>query len=125
MQSILVCGIGTIGSNVTLNLWLNKNQLDYKFTCIDYDTVENKNLPTQVYDASSIGFNKGDALKSTMYLMTQTYPENINTVNIKIDTEIDGFYDLTIDCLDNYEARNFVLGDNLIDAGQHRVFIEL
>lgn len=72
---ILVIGAGGIGSWTTLAL---SKMGCSNLTVVDYDTVENHNIPSQFYKESQVGKNKVDALADNI--------KEFTGVNIKCDT---------------------------------------
>lgn len=112
-KSILICGAGAIGSNLTANLVADlKGQC--KITVLDKDTVEERNVTpgTQFYTPDQVGQPKVEALQFNVYKQFQREIEIIN-VNLS-QTEMtwgqmeSGQYDLIIDCFDNENARSLV-----------------
>lgn len=104
---LVLCGVGTIGSNLAENL---VRQGFNKFTLIDFDRVEEHNIGTQAYYQDSIGMKKVDALFNQLYRISSSI--SVRPVDKKIDiTNVRKLLheaDLVIDSLDKTEAREVV-----------------
>lgn len=117
--SILVCGCGTLGSNLVVNL------VCHGFTNIDLldmDRVENHNIGPQAYDLTHVGMMKVAALENIMYnICDHVLPKKINKkLDEKNVRKLTKSYGLVVDCFDNKDARK-ALAENcqseLIHAG--------
>lgn len=105
-KSILICGIGAIGSNLATLLSAD-NRGEFDITVLDKDKVEERNVQagTQFYQKDQVGMSKVEALQYNIY---KWYEREIRIINEQFNGTIENWdsYDLTIDCFDNYEARN-------------------
>lgn len=102
---IVVIGAGSTGS--FLSLTLAKMGLS-NIKVIDYDKIEEKNIPNQFFRIQDVGKFKVDALKEIIKNFTGT---EILTENVKIDENYNFDLDLNtlfIFCLDNMEGRNII-----------------
>jgi len=102
---IIVCGVGSVGSFVTLTL----AKLGFtNIEAIDFDKIEAENIPNQFYRVQDIGKFKVDALQEIV--------EDYSGLKIKTNkTKIDGKFnfDLTMNTilvlsLDNMETRDLI-----------------
>lgn len=117
--NIQVIGAGSTGSFLSLTLAkMGFNNIKV----IDYDTVEEKNIPNQFFRMSDVGKLKIDALQEIILDFTGT---KIKTENVKIDDKYNFDVDLNtlvIFCLDNIEGRQLIYDKlkefpiNLIDT---------
>ena len=105
MKTIIVVGVGALGSHV-VQLLRNVNA---SIRVIDFDRVEQKNTMSQFHAKSSTGKNKVESVKQTMQFLWGT---KLGTVPHKLTVENDSQLltgaDLLIDCLDNAPARKIV-----------------
>jgi len=121
MYHTLLCGLGTIGSQVGMNLLLENPHIS--LTAIDWDKVEKRNLCVQIYDASTIDMLKSDAFNAIMYPIFGDIPPNLRTskLHLKTETKLWDYedYDLLIDAFDNYESRDLLVGksSNVVHLG--------
>ena len=107
--NIVVVGCGSTGSFTILTL----AKLGFKnITAIDFDKVENLNIPHQFYRFSDIGEFKSKAIKEIVKDFTGL---EIKTINKKIDEENRFLSNVNVDlnsivifCLDTIEARKFI-----------------
>ena len=102
---IIVIGGGSTGS--FLSLTLAKMGLS-QIKVIDFDKIEDKNIPNQFYRIGDIGKFKVDALKEIIKDFTGT---EIQIENIKVDENYNFDLDLNtlfIFCLDNMEGRKLI-----------------
>lgn len=103
--NIQIIGAGSTGSFLALTL----AKMGLKnIKVIDYDKVEEKNIPNQFFRMSDVGKLKIDALKEIIKDFTGT---EIETENIKIDKDYDFDMDLNtlvILCLDNMDGRKII-----------------
>ena len=107
--NVVVVGCGSTGSFTLLTL----AKLGFEnITAIDFDKVENTNIPHQFYRFSDIGEFKTKAIKEIVKDFTGL---EIKTIDKKIDNE-NRFLDnikmdlntIVIFCLDTIEARKFI-----------------
>ena len=107
MKQILVYGLGAIGSNLLVQM--SKQYPDYKFSGIDFDKVEERNIRTQAYFLEQVGMAKADAMR--IILARYNRKPNYTPVKRKV-TESPGpaikMVDLAIDCFDNTESRRYL-----------------
>jgi molybdopterin/thiamine biosynthesis adenylyltransferase len=104
--TIIVYGAGSIGSHLVMGL----AKTGFKnITVIDYDVIEEDNLPAQSYPYSLVTANKGllkiDALKTFIKDFTGT---TINTLNEKITSNSTinlSMNTIHVCCFDNIEGR--------------------
>lgn len=80
-----------------------------QLTLVDFDEVDNHNLPRQVlFSQSDVGQNK--AIVAAQRLSVQYTDTSIQTINKKLDDEalleLMPFVDIVIDCSDNITTRN-------------------
>ena len=110
MAKILVCGVGSLGSNLVSCL-VPDLRGQHEITILDKDKVEERNIQagTQFYTADQIGQNKVEASQYNIYkwyekeieIFKGEFEEFLSSKNI-------GAWDLLIDCFDNYEARDLI-----------------
>jgi hypothetical protein len=113
INTIIVCGLGAIGSNVLLQL--SKVYLDKEYIGIDFDKVEARNIGPQAYFREHIGQLKTVAMNGALRRFTPSikyFPVNLK-VNKPEDIyglpqtrDKDPSTILILDCFDNVEARN-------------------
>lgn len=102
---IVIIGAGSTGSFLALTL--AKMGLN-RIKVIDYDKVEDKNIPNQFFRSKDVGKYKTEALKEIIKDFTNT---EIQTENKKIDKDYNFDFDLNtlfIFCLDNMEGRKLI-----------------
>lgn len=103
--NIVVIGAGSTGSFLALTL----AKMGLKnIKVIDYDKVEEKNIPNQFFRMSDVGKFKIDALQEIIKDFTGI---EIETENVKIDEDYVFDMDLNtlfIFCLDNMEGRKII-----------------
>lgn len=106
MKNITIVGVGALGSHL---IQLVRNLPDVKYTIIDYDKVEMRNVKSQFHAKNSVGKNKTQALSQLMNfcfgIKLETIPHKLNSDNVN---EILSKSNLIVDCLDNAETRNIV-----------------
>lgn len=114
---IVIFGAGSIGSFVALNL----AKLGFEnIKVIDYDIIDEYNIPNQFYNISSVGKKKVDALKDIIKDFTNV---EIETEDIKVDENYDIPFNLTsiyILTFDTLEARKLVY-DKLKDRENYLI----
>jgi molybdopterin/thiamine biosynthesis adenylyltransferase len=105
MKTVVVVGVGALGSHVVMLL----RNVGVTLKVIDFDRVEQKNVASQFHAKGSVGKAKVVALQQTMAFLfgtkIETVPHKLVENNAK---EILGKADLVIDCLDNGAARRVV-----------------
>lgn len=115
MNTICVCGLGAIGSNLIVQL--SKQYPFYNFIGIDFDVVEERNIKTQAYFISHVGQPK----TQSMFSVFSTKHRKINYKGIR--NKIESVADLGlirknfpsenylyIDCFDNIKSRKIFSG---------------
>jgi shikimate 5-dehydrogenase len=114
-QSVLVCGVGAIGSNITMSLArMGFNDI----TVIDHDTVDKHNAGNQVYGLDRFGAKKVLALQDIVFSTTNV---EITSVGNKLTEQnlkkmIKG-KTLIIDAMDDPLSRKLVTGLNTLHIG--------
>ena len=104
-KSVLVCGVGGVGSFVAEALC--RSGLG-QITLLDYDKVEPSNLNRQLMSTKdNIGMIKTEALKKRLEEVSDTKVETINTF-IDEDFSLDKKYDYVADCIDTLTSK-FIL----------------
>lgn len=112
MSSIYIFGLGAIGSNLMLQL--AQKYPKHKFTGIDFDTVEERNVATQQYIIPQIGMKKAHAMQVIlgMNLRKASYVGIVqkieNTGQVSLLTGRSDESVLIIDCFDNTESRKIL-----------------
>ncbi len=102
---IIIVGAGSTGSFTALNL--AKMGMN-KIKVIDFDKVEEHNIPNQFFRMKDIGAFKVDALKEIIKEFTDTDIET-ECIEIKEDYEFDiDLNTLIILCVDSIEARQLI-----------------
>ncbi len=124
MKKILVCGVGSLGSQLVSSL-VPDLKGEHEITILDFDKVEERNLiGTQYYFPGQEDQLKTEALQYSIY---KHFNREIKTINKQILDEYDAEivfipeeltgtdnqttfdpYDLIIDCFDNSESRGNV-----------------
>ena len=109
-MKIYILGVGALGSNIAMNLAFDRR--DDKLVLVDFDEVEARNYQfgTQQYLPAQNGLDKVDALKFNIYQIAGN--SKVESKNTKVQ---EGFLGtekpkdiLFVDCLDNYEAREYI-----------------
>jgi len=110
-----IIGLGTIGSNLAMNLIADCKEHDYYL--LDRDKVEPRNLQahTQAYLKEQIDMPKANALRINIYnflaVEAGASKWDVGSSTKRYKHALPGEpFDLVIDCLDNYEGRK-VLSD--------------
>lgn len=106
-KSILICGVGAIGSNLTESLVrVGATNL----TILDKDRAEKKNVATQVYGDQAVGNMKAAALKQWVFRTTGAdigfIGKEINEGNVA--SILTKKHQLVIDCFDNSKSRQLL-----------------
>ena len=109
MKSILVCGVGAIGSN--LAAYLSSDVRDeYAITVLDRDVVEERNLQagTQFYLRDQVKIPKVEALQYNIHKQYNRTIDIIHGVFMKSENSMIQAFDLLVDAFDNLEARSAI-----------------
>jgi molybdopterin/thiamine biosynthesis adenylyltransferase len=105
MKTILVVGVGALGSHVVQLL----RNVGATIRVVDFDRVEQKNVASQFHAKQSVGKSKVVGLQQTMQFLFGTkiegVPHKLVAENAK---ELLGKADLVVDCLDNGASRRLV-----------------
>ena len=104
-KSIVICGAGTLGSNLIDTL---ARQGFSQIRVIDMDRVETHNVNTQAYDDRDNGALKVDALKNKVFhigVEVETFGKELKPQNVK--KFLKGA-DLVVDTFDNMASRAIV-----------------
>jgi len=104
-SDIQIIGVGSTGSFLALTL-AKMGLKDIKI--IDYDKVENHNIPNQFYKIKDENKEKLDALKD---IIKEFSDIEIKTENIKIDKNYSfdvGLNTIVLICVDNMESREII-----------------
>ena len=107
--NVVILGAGSTGSYVAFTL----AKMGIKnIKVIDYDKIEDHNLPNQYYRISDIGKFKVDALQE---IIKDFCGINIEIENVKIEKdmiiEMIGLNTIIINCVDNIETRKIIAED--------------
>ncbi len=106
LSRIIICGAGTLGGNLAENLaWIGIG----RFTVIDMDRVEKKNLANQPYLSLDIGQPKVKALSACLYRAAGAEVTALHKelTSGNVESLLAGS-DLVIDTFDNEESRKIV-----------------
>jgi molybdopterin/thiamine biosynthesis adenylyltransferase len=102
MKTIIVVGVGALGSHVVQAL----RNVEATLRVIDFDRVEQRNVASQFHGKPHVGKAKVASLQQTMNFLfgrkIEVVPHKLVQDNVK---ELLGKADLVIDCLDNAVAR--------------------
>jgi predicted ThiF/HesA family dinucleotide-utilizing enzyme len=105
MKSIVIIGVGALGSHVVQLL----RNLEAKIRVVDFDKIERKNVASQFHTVVHVGKSKTFAIQQTMRFLfgveIEVIPHKLTKDN---DEQLLGKADLIVDCLDNREARRIV-----------------
>jgi molybdopterin/thiamine biosynthesis adenylyltransferase len=106
-MNISVFGLGALGSNLLLQL--ARQFPDSSFLGVDYDKVEERNIPIQAYFLEQVGMKKVDAMNVVLrrYLRRPKYTPQQQYIQSLV-TEFED--DLVLDCFDNVASRRFLKG---------------
>lgn len=110
-MKILICGIGSLGSNLT-SMLVPDLRGQHEITILDKDNVEERNVQagTQFYMPDQIGLSKVDALQYNVHKWfgreIKISTETLGSLKAPITRVWD--YDLVIDCFDNEKARQYL-----------------
>lgn len=116
-DKVVVIGAGSIGSYTTFGL----ARMGVKhITVIDYDKIENHNLPNQFFSEQGLeeGISKVSALNKTISMIIKD--KTIETIDSKVETTIDRIMVINphaiIVTVDNMKTRKFLF-DSLSEKG--------
>ncbi len=105
MKTVLIVGVGALGSHVVQFC----RSLGVNLKIIDFDRVEQKNVLSQFHGKPSVGKSKVESMKGTMSFLfgakLEVIPHKLTKDN---DDQILAGVDLIVDCLDNGSARRLV-----------------
>ncbi|HLC62990.1 MAG TPA: ThiF family adenylyltransferase [Candidatus Nanoarchaeia archaeon] len=108
INSIAIVGLGTLGSQIAKQL----ASLNYNLTLIDFDTIEQRNIPIQtLYTKEDLGKSKVLIAQKKLKqinpkLKIKSYNERLTEKNISLLATAD----LVIECTDNLTTR-FLIND--------------
>lgn len=102
---IVICGAGAIGSNLAETL---ARQGFSKLTVIDFDRVQQHNIPTQVYANSDIGTLKVKALQNRLFRDLGIRIDAKNEKLAERTTKLLSGAALVVDAFDNAASRRLV-----------------
>ena len=102
LRQVVIVGVGALGSHVVL---FGRN-FPVRFTVIDFDRVEQKNVLAQFHSKMGLGRNKAQALQNAMQglygLKIDTIPHRLEEANV--GRLLSGAA-LVLDCVDNAPTR--------------------
>ncbi|MEM6930884.1 MAG: ThiF family adenylyltransferase, partial [Myxococcota bacterium] len=105
MKRVVVVGVGALGSHLVL---LGRNW-PVRFTLIDFDRVEQKNLASQLHGRTGVGRNKARALQQLMQglfgLRVEAVPHRLVDDNVEA---LLGDADWVLDCVDDAPTRRLI-----------------
>jgi len=118
-MQVIIYGLGTIGSNLFVQLI--RQFPDWRYTGVDFDKVEDRNLRVQAYFKEHIKAAKASALASigARYVHNLQYLPLAFKVETPLTPEVSRDY-LYIDCFDNRFSRkllNVKNGANILHLG--------
>jgi len=112
MRNIYVYGLGSLGSNLLLQLV--KKYSEVNFIGIDYDKVEDRNIGIQAYFLEHVNAPKVNAMSAVLQRVNRRIsytPRNSEIKCIKDLDEVIGLFgdkdSLLIDCVDNPKSRTY------------------
>lgn len=105
MVSIIIVGVGAIGSHVAYAM-RNEGRL----VLVDHDRVEDKNVLSQMHASKSVGKSKtvamaGHLIHTFGVEAVLSLPHKLAAANAEV---MFGNADLVIDCTDNFEAKSLI-----------------
>lgn len=107
MPTVVVLGVGALGSHVVQNL----RSCGATLRIVDFDRIESKNVASQFHGKPNVGKNKAQSLAQTMNFLfgvkVDTVPHRL--VEDNVSTLLTGA-DLVIECFDNGASRRLVQG---------------
>lgn len=105
VRKVVLVGAGALGSHVLL---FGRNW-PVRFTVIDFDRVEQKNVSSQFHSKMGVGRNKASALAQAMQglfgLRIEAVPHKL--VEDNVEALLAGA-DLVLDCVDNAPTRDLI-----------------
>jgi len=105
MRTVVIVGLGALGSHLTL---FGRNW-EVHLRGIDFDKVEMKNTQSQFHSRMGSGKNKAMALKAALQgmwgLQMDAHSVKLGTTNQEVMFK---HADLVIDCTDNFKAREII-----------------
>ena len=105
LPRVLLVGAGALGSHVALF----GRGLPVRWTVVDHDRIEAKNLLSQFHTRPNLGRNKAVSLKQTLFVLFSTSVEGIPHQLVDANAEaLLSNQDLIIDCVDNRETRRIL-----------------
>ncbi len=105
-QLITLCGAGAIGANLAETLARMGFE---RLRAVDRDKIEARNLSTQPYARTEVGFPKAKMLANNLYRAAQTRVESlVAELNSENAARMLSGSDLVVDCFDNSAARGAV-----------------
>ena len=126
--SIRIVGCGAVGSNLAVIL---ARMGIRKMFLIDRDIIREENFGTQVWGPNDIGHNKATVLSSILTLAISPIIEAEASIKdiVKYRGKFKPDVTLTVDCLDNREARENTIkrwgGGGLLHCGMGEGFFEV
>ncbi len=104
-RKVVLVGVGALGSHVLL---FGRNW-PVRFTVIDFDRVEQKNVMAQFHSKMGVGRNKASAMQQALQglygLRIEAVPHRL--VEDNVQTLLSGA-DLVLDCVDNAPTRDLI-----------------
>ncbi|MFH1400207.1 MAG: ThiF family adenylyltransferase [Nanoarchaeota archaeon] len=108
MTSIVVVGLGAIGSRVAALL---AERGEHSVYVIDRDVVEQKNILAQNFSEDMVGVPKADAIFASLpQELAASWRGSVAEVNARTIAPLIGSPDVLLDCTDNLQTR-FVIGE--------------
>lgn len=105
MKTVVVVGVGALGSHVVMLL----RNTDTTLKVIDFDRVEQRNVASQFHGKPNVGKLKVLSLQQTMNFLFGTkatvYSSKLDVYNVH---ELLRSSDMVLDCLDNGASRRIV-----------------
>lgn len=102
-QDITIYGLGALGSNLLVQLV--RQYPDWKYTGVDFDKIEERNIRTQAYFLEQVGQPKALAIRA----VAQRYVRRLNytPINSKVVAQLSASR-LAVDCFDNTASRRLL-----------------
>lgn len=105
MKRVVVVGVGALGSHL---LVFGRN-LPVRFTAVDFDRVEKKNVLAQFHSRMGVGKNKAAALQQALHglfgVRIDAVPHRLGPDNAEA---LLGGADLVVDCVDDTPTRRVI-----------------
>src|SRR5262249_39547025 len=105
MKTVVVVGVGALGSHAVMLL----RNAGASIRVVDFDRVEQRNVPSQFHGRSGVGKSKVVALQQTMAFLfgarIDAVPHKLVADNVEVLLK---GADLVVDCLDNGASRREV-----------------